>query len=100
MTHPSKRKGNAFETEIVKELAARGVAAKKVPLSGALGGEYSHDLFIGPHSGECKRRARAWSDLFGFLKKGPDFLFCRSDRTETMVVMSLDKFVEILRGVQ
>ena len=36
MTSPSKRKGSGFELEVVKLFQEFGLAAEKVPLSGAL----------------------------------------------------------------
>jgi Holliday junction resolvase len=98
MTHPSRAKGNRFETQCVKELAELGIVAKKVPLSGSLGGEHSHDLVIGGKRVECKTRKRAWTDLFGFLQKGPNYLMIKADRTDTLVVMALSEFAELLRG--
>jgi Holliday junction resolvase len=47
MTHRSKRKGSVFELEVVRRLQNRGLAAEKMPLSGALP-NYSGDI-AAPH---------------------------------------------------
>ncbi len=95
MTHPSRSKGNRFESECVRALAERGVVAKKVPLSGSLGGEHSHDLKIGVDMVECKHYKRWLGRFYGWLAKGPDYLFVKEDRGETLVIMSLDTFVRL-----
>ena len=66
MASSSKRKGDAFEREIVELHHVDGIPARKVPLSGACGGAYSGDVIVGPlDSGrgyhielvaECKKR--------------------------------------------
>ena len=43
MTHTSKRKGSGCELEVVRHLQDRGLAAEKMPLSGALP-NYSGDI--------------------------------------------------------
>lgn len=96
MGNPSKRKGSAFEREVVKFLQESGVAAaERVPLSGAAGGSHTGDIDC-PVRGvdrkfECKRRARAFSTLYGWL--GSNYaLVVRDDRTEPLVIMRLSDF--------
>tara|TARA_R110000824_G_scaffold66183_6_gene171871 strand:+ start:1764 stop:2117 length:354 start_codon:yes stop_codon:yes gene_type:complete len=85
----SKAKGSGFELEIVRAHQALGIASKKMPLSGALGGAYRGDVQIAGLVGECKRRARGYSSLYKALEQGGgmDILFVRDDRHETLVVM-------------
>jgi len=95
----SKQKGSRYELEVVKALQGRGLAAEKVPLSGAVkGGRFDSDITC-PVQGvdrrfECKRRARQFATIDQML--GSNFaLFCRDDRSRTLVVMSLDTFADL-----
>ena len=100
MTHPSRAKGNRFESECVATLKGYDIHARKVPLSGSLGGEYQHDLSLGAgkeDTVECKHYKRWLGKFYGWLEKGPRYLFVKEDRGETLVVMSLETFAR-LRG--
>jgi Holliday junction resolvase len=47
VSHPSKRKGDGFELEVVHFLQAAGIAAEKIPLSGAIkGGSFEGDIAV------------------------------------------------------
>lgn len=102
MPNPSKRKGSGFEREVVKALQEIGIAAaERVPLSGAVkGGSFEGDIEC-PVRGinrklECKRRARAFGTLYGWL--GNNFgLVVRDDRTEPLVVLRLRDFAELAK---
>jgi Holliday junction resolvase len=99
MTHPSKRKGSGFELEVVRHLQDRGLAAEKMPLSGALP-NYSGDIAAHVRGSirklECKRRARAFGTLYGLM--GESYaLVIRDDRTEPLVVMRLADFAELAK---
>lgn len=100
MPNPSRQKGDRFERDCVHRLEALGVPAERVPLSGAAGGSFASDLevVVGDRKEkiECKTRKRAWTDLFGWLP-GNFALFIKADRTDTLVVMSLDTFAELVR---
>jgi hypothetical protein len=95
-----KRKGNGFEREVVLRLQDLGLAAERIPLSGAAGGSFDHDVSC-PVRGvdaklECKRRARAFVGLDKML--GANYaLVCRDDRSRTLVVMSLENFAGLAR---
>jgi Holliday junction resolvase len=96
-----KRKGSGFEREVVELLEALGVAAERVPLSGAVkGGKFDHDISC-PVRGtdrriECKRRARAFATIDKML--GGNFaLIVRDDRSRPLVVMTIEKFAELAR---
>ncbi len=101
MTHPSKRKGNSFEVEIVKALQELGLAAERVPLSGAVKtNRFDHDIFC-PVRGadwklECKRRARAFGTLYAMLG-GSRAVVVRDDHTKPLVVMTLEAFAEMAK---
>jgi hypothetical protein len=58
---------------------------------------FGSDLIVAGHKIECKTRQRAWSDLFGWLP-GNRALFIKADRTDTLVVMTLETFVDMVKG--
>jgi hypothetical protein len=100
-----REKGDRFERACVSDLCAKGLDAHRIPLSGAAGGGYSHDLRLAVGGRtlkvECKARKRAWSDLFGWLQPNgsgsrPDLLLVKADRTDTLVVMTLDDFARLV----
>ena len=101
MAHPSKRKGDGFEREVVAILQGHGIAAEKIPLSGAVkGGSYEGDIRC-PVRGldrklECKRRAQAFATLYGFI--GSNYAaVVRDNRTPPLVVMRLSDFAELVK---
>lgn len=98
----SRQKGDRFERDCVNKLKALGIAAERVPLSGAAGGSFSSDLQVevcgATEKIECKTRKRAWTDLFGWLP-GNYALFIKADRTDTLVVMNLDTFAKLAKGL-
>lgn len=104
MTHPSKRKGDGFEREMVARLQELGLAAEKVPLSGAVKTDsFDHDLKISvPILGadvkaECKRAKRKFGTIDGML--GPNaVLFVRDDHSRPLVVMTVETFASMARG--
>lgn len=101
MTHPSKRKGNGFEREIVRLLQDWGLAAERVPLSGAVKtSKFDHDITC-PVRGEdwkleCKRRKRQFSTIDGWLGEN-GVLVCRDDNSRPLVVMTLETFARLAR---
>ncbi len=96
-------KGASFEREVVNWHLEKGVPAERIPLSGAVKGNYSGDLKIGPEQAllaECKRRARAWQDLYDALDQdGSDMLFIRKDRERTLVVLPLETYEAFLEWI-
>lgn len=97
MPNRSREKGDRFERDCVNTLKDLGIPAERVPLSGSAGGSFSSDLVVAGHKIECKTRKRAWLDLFSWLP-GNKALMIKADRTETLVVMSLETFAELLKG--
>jgi hypothetical protein len=99
MTHPSKIKGNTFEREIVNQLREAGIAAHRVPLSGAVSG-YEGDLRVEVggllRKAECKRRRRAFGTLSAHLGTN-DFLCVRDDRSPALMVMTIETFIALAR---
>ena len=97
MPNPSRQKGDRFERDCVNRLREAGLEASRVPLSGAAGGEFSGDLIVQGHKGECKTRKRFIGQFLGWLT-GNQFLFLKEDRSDTLVVMRLETFTELLKG--
>ena len=97
MPNPSRQKGARFERACVCRLRALGIAAVRVPLSGAAGGDFGSDLEVGPNrlKIECKTRKRFIGQFLGWLE-GNYALFVKEDRSETLVVMRLDDFAALL----
>ncbi len=88
-----RRKGYEGERELVHLLPG----AYRVPLSGAAGGEFSGDVIWPPLGrGESKRRKDAFRSLYKWLE-GKDWLAVRADRREWLVVLTLDKLLEVIR---
>jgi len=99
----SRDKGANFEREVVNWHKDRNVEAERIPLSGAVKGNYSGDLKIGPQQAllaECKRRSRAWQDLYDALDQdNSDMLFIRKDRERTLVVLPLETYEAFLEWI-
>ena len=99
MNHPAsvdmsgaghRRKGNRVAREVVAYLKARGLAAERMPLSGAAGGSFIGDLtlpLLGQDlCGEVKIRRDGFRQIYDWLADR-DVLFIRSDRREPLVVV-------------
>lgn len=107
MPNPQRQKGDRFERECVHRLNDLGTPTARVPLSGSAGGEHTDDLTIEVCGerwrAECKTRKRAWTDLFGWLsrkdRRSPDVLLIKADRTDTLVVMHLETFSRLSKGI-
>ena len=101
MAHPSKRKGDGFEREVVAILQENGILAERVPLSGAVKtNSFDHDIRC-PVRGvdrklECKRRAQAFGTLYGFIG-GNYAVVIRDNKTPPLVVMRLSDWAELAK---
>jgi len=86
----------------VQLLRDAGLAAERIPLSGSVGGSFAGDIscpVLGANRKlECKRRARAFGTLYGFLN-GSYAAVIRDDRCEPMVVMKLEDWARLALGV-
>lgn len=88
-----RRKGLDGEREF-----ARLIGGKRVPLSGAAGGEFSGDVVDSRGwRWEVKRRRNGWQELYKWLD-GADVLAVRADRRPWLVVMPLDRFLDLTAG--
>ena len=90
-------KGNRIERNLVNKLKEQGINAKRVPLSGALGGEHIGDIIL-PTRERCEVKGRASSRIFWKLIKqyieGVTYLLLVEDRHPPLVVMHWDNFIE------
>lgn len=90
-----KRKGYRGENELVKKLKEAGFDAKRIPLSGAT--DYKKgDVEIEEFTGEVKLRKDGFKKIYEWLGNN-DLLFIKADRKKYLVVMYLDRFIELLR---
>jgi Holliday junction resolvase len=95
----SRDKGARMERSIVHILQDAGLAAERVPLSGAAGGSYVGDVSC-PVLGEdwvfeCKSRAAGFAQLYGWLGEHKG-LVVKADRQEPLMVMRLSDFLRVL----
>lgn len=99
MGKPSRDKGALFERQLVHLLQDAGMAAERVPLSGAAGGSFAGDIsvpFLGRDNRfEAKIRADGFRELYRWLDKHKG-LFLRADRRTPLVVLRMDDFCELV----
>jgi Holliday junction resolvase len=95
----SRDKGSRCERAVVRLLQGHGLAAERVPLSGAARGRFGGDISVPALGrdlrGEAKARATAFGHLYRWLE-GRDFLVIRADRKPLLVVVTLDLAAEIV----
>ncbi len=101
MAKKSRTKGISYEREIVNALAAEGINAERVPLSGGMGGSFgSQDVQLSINGEivqfECKRRAGGFKMLYRWMDDA-DGLFLRADREQTLVVIPFETFAELVK---
>jgi len=98
MTHPSKRKGNAFEREIVHKARERGLEAKRAYASNgqSLGHHEEVDCLVAGYRVQAKRRKKIAAHLIP--SEHVDCVITRPDRGETLVVIRIEDWLELLNG--
>lgn len=98
MTHPSKRKGNGFEREIVNQAIASGIPAKRAWGSNgeAMGEHKEVDVKLGGYNAQLKRRAR----LPDYLKPSEhvDIQIIREDNGTSLVVIEWWDFLDLQKA--
>ena len=96
MSSPSKRKGNAFEREVVNQAREFGLKSVRAYASNgiSLGEAEDVDIKIERIKGQCKRRKR----IAQWLKppESCDIALVREDRGETYVIIEYEDFLEIM----
>jgi Holliday junction resolvase len=97
----SRSKGARTERSIVNALKASGIAAVRVPLSGAVGGRFAGDIVLPLLSRdlcvEVKARAEGFRKLYSWLDRR-DVLIVKADRREPLVVVRLSLAAEVAKG--
>ena len=104
MANRNKNKGTYHEKWFVNWLKEQGIKAKRQPLSGSLGGEYSGDikLELNGHElvGEVKYRDKSnFPSPFAVLE-GRDIAFYKRRRgtPQTLVIMSGKTFEQLMEN--
>lgn len=98
----SRNKGYRFEAELVNAFKEHGLEAQRVPLSGATGyAKGDVEVIAGfdgktKYVGEAKRRANLPEWIVSALGTH-DFMAMREDRGQALVVLRLDRFMELLQ---
>ena len=97
MGRMQRNKGARVEREIVQRFIDIGLHAEKIPLSGAAGGSFSGDLLVGGRKVEVKARkdGTGFKLLYRWLGDN-DFLVCKQDRTEPLVIMTIQTLGDLL----
>lgn len=98
MTSASKAKGSRIEREVRDLHLALDIPAKKMPLSGALGGEYAGDLQIADRF-IAEVKSRKGGQGFSMINKwlgDNDMLFLRANHDDVKVVLPWNVYVELL----
>ena len=104
MANRNKNKGTYHEKWFVKWLEAAGIKAKRQPLSGSLGGEYSGDikLELNGHElvGEVKYRDKSSFPSPFKVLEGRDIAFYkrRTGSPQTLVIIEGDTFLKLMEN--
>ena len=97
----SRNKGAAYEREIVNCLKDNGIKAERIPLSGAMKGNYSGDIKLGPvlgYIGECKRTKKKLTHIYKALDQAnADFQFARDDLKETVAIVRMETLFALFK---
>ena len=99
MSSPSKRKGNSFETEIVKLAKGFGLKAERAWGSNgrALGKHEEVDCVVEDYTIQAKRRKK----IASFLKcEHTDIVAFREDRGDTYALMDINVFLTLLKKLK
>ena len=107
MGNKNKQKGSYHERWFIKWLKDQGIEAKKVPLSGALGGEYSGDIHLPSLVGrnlvvEVKyRTTSSFPNAFKVLEGRDMALYKRkTGEQKVCVILSEDLFKEMIERMK
>jgi hypothetical protein len=105
MAHSSKRKGNRFEREVVEDAERHGLEAERAFASDgrSLGEAEECDVLIRhpeANVSDCTRvQAKRRKSIAKYLPppEGADITVIREDRGESLAVVPLDDYLELLR---
>jgi len=94
-----RQKGNRTERAVVALLQQHGLAAERVPLSGAARGRFGGDVSAPALGrdlrGEVKCRGGGFRRLYDWLE-GRDFLILRADRKPLLIVATLELAAQVI----
>lgn len=95
----SKRKGYRVEHSLEKILNSYGIYSKRVPLSGAswIKGDLILRINGREYITEVKARKEGFKEIYKYLD-GKDLLFLKADYKDYLVVMSMEKFLNLIKG--
>ena len=104
MAHSSKRKGNRFEREIVREAEAKGLEAERAYASNgqSLGEVKACDILIRGRDGDVldalrvQAKRRKTHAQYLHPPDGTDAVVLREDREEALAVAPLDLFLALI----
>lgn len=95
----SKDKGVRVERSFVNKLKAAGIAAQRVPLSGAMD-NYKGDITLPwlheSINAEVKGRADGFKEIYKWIKPHK-LLFLKADNQDGLAVMRVGDFADLLR---
>jgi hypothetical protein len=95
MGRRSRAKGQRNEQAIVNLLKDAGLAALRVPLSGAQAG-FGGDVLIDGERYEAKIRADGFREIYKWID-GNAGLFLRADRQEPLIVVRVSDWIKLRR---
>ena len=100
MGKKSRDKGGRTEREVVHVFQDAGIAAERIPLSGAAGGKFKGDVSA-PIMGaderfEVKCRAAGFKQIYDWLSDNYG-LVIRADRCEPLAVLRLRALVQLVK---
>lgn len=103
MGKKSRDKGARGERLFVRAFQDNGIAAERIPLSGAVGGSFMGDL-TAPVMGinrrfECKLREDGFKEIYKWLH-GNFGLLVKADRKEPLAILKLDDFIDLLLAAE
>ncbi|MDD3089374.1 MAG: hypothetical protein WC261_10625 [Synergistaceae bacterium] len=96
MGKSQRDKGYRGENNLVNMLKESGIDAKRVPLSGATDFQKG-DIVANGMTGEVKIRGSGFKQIYDWLA-AHDFLAIKADRQQYLVVLPIEKFIELLKG--
>jgi len=106
MAHPSKRKANRHEREIVRTAEAKGLEAERAYASNgeSLGEVEACDVLVRGHDDNVmdalRIQAKKRASIASYLEppEGTDAVVVREDRAENLIVLPLTAFLDLLTG--
>ena len=98
MPHPSKRKGNRYERELVNQAVTCGIPAKRAPGSNgeAIGEHAEVDIVIGGFRGQAKIRKSIASYITP--SEHVDFQVLRENGGTSFVVLEWWDYLDLLKA--